>query len=147
MEQASLFQLFEAAPGFVANLAGVMPAIRAGMNRTASRYTPGRKMLVDAINDVARREGIALTSGGGKKISPEILDKWLQPQERGHAPCLEGILCFCLASGDYSPLEPIWKPFGLVLIPADELRFLNVGKAQVRLEEARAELKKAKARL
>lgn len=147
MEQASLLTILASSPGFAANLAGVMPAIRAGMNRAAARYEPGRKELVDAINETARREGVALTSGGGKQISKEVLDKWLQPGERGHAPGLEAIMCFCLAVKDYSPLEAIWKPFGLVLMPADDLRYLKLGKAQARYEEARAELKNARAKL
>ena len=147
MEQASLLQFFTASPGFAANLAGVMPAIRAGMNRAAAHYEPGRKELVDAINETAKREGLALTSGGGKQISLEHLNKWLQPGERGHAPTLEAIMVFCLATKDYSPLEAIWKPFGLVLIPAEDMRFLTLGKAQANYEDARAALKTARAKV
>jgi hypothetical protein len=144
MEQASLLSLLGSG---AVGLAGVMPAVRAGMNRAAKNYAPGRKMLVDAINDVAEREGIALTSGGGKSVKPDIVDKWLQPRERGHAPSFEAILCFCLATGDHTPLEPLWRSLGLAVIPAKELPYLEIGKAEVEKKKADSKRKAAWAKL
>lgn len=147
MSQASLLDFLTANTGATAGLAGVMPAVRAIMNRVAGEYEPGRKMLVDALIETAKREGIALTSGGGKVISEAQLDKILQHGDRGHEPTLGFILCFCLTTGDYSALEPVWKPFGLVLIPAGDLRFLEYGKTCDALKKARETKKKLEARL
>jgi len=54
-----------------------MPAVRAAMARVAGEYPESRKTLVDANNEAARRESIALTSGGGESISEDQLDKCL----------------------------------------------------------------------
>ena len=144
--QASLLDFLAVNTG-TAGLAGVMPAVRAAMNRVAGEYKLGRKMLVDAINQTAQREGIALTSGGGKAIKEDQLNKILQHGDRGHEPTLGFILCFCLAAKDYAPLEPLWKPFGLVLIPAQELRYLEYGKTCDALKKAKEAKRKQEAGL
>lgn len=147
MDQCSLLEMLNAPTGAYRHLAGVMPAIRANMNRVASEYPEGRKMLVDAIVEVAQREAIPITASGGKTITKEQLDKFLQHGERGHEPTLGFILCFCIATKDYSALEPIWKPFGLVLIPARDLPLLEYGRTCDALKKAREQKKKLEARL
>jgi len=141
--------LFDASPvsGMTAGLAGVMPAVRAIMARVAGEQPEGRKLLVDAINTTARREGVSLTSGGGKAISKDTLDKWLQPGERGHAPTLDAVLCFCIATRDTSPLEPVWKAFRLAIIPAGDVHLLEYGKICDALNKAKAQKRKLEARL
>lgn len=146
MSQRSLFDL-PAAQGATVGLAGVMPAVRAAMARVAGEYAEGRKVLVDAINEAARRENVALTAGGGKTISKDQLDKFLQSGERSHAPTLEAVLCFCLATQNFTPLEPIWKAFRLVLIPTADLPFLEYGKTCDAIKKAREQKKKLEARL
>jgi len=143
--QHSLFDY--PAKGMTVGLAGVMPAVRASMARVAGEQPEGRKLLVDAINETARREGIALTSGGGKSISKDQLDKWLQPGERGHAPTLDAVLCFCAATQNTSPLEPIWKAFRLALISAADVHYLEYGKSCDALRKAKEQKKKLEARL
>ena len=139
--------LFPAPQDATVGLAGIMPAVRASMARVAGEYPEGRKALVDVINDTARRENIALTSGGGKSISKDQLDKWLQSGERGHAPTLDAVLCFCLATQNFTPLEPLWKVFRLALVPAADLHFLEYGKTCDALNRAKAHKRKLEARL
>ena len=74
MRQGSLFELTPNNAGSPVNLAGLLPSIRAEMHRVATQFGPGRKLLVDSINHVARREAVALSSGGAKSISNEVLD-------------------------------------------------------------------------
>ena len=128
MRQGSLFDIPTLETSGAVGLAGVMPQVRARMNLVAGNYEPGRKMLVDAIVAVAKREGIPLTSGGGKTITIDILDKWLQSSDRGHEPTLGAIMCFCLATGDSSPIEPVLKALCLTAIPTADLKYIEYGK-------------------
>ena len=129
MRQGSLFDLLPPDnPDETVALVGMMPAVRAEMNRVAAEYEPGRKLLVDAITKIAQRETVALSPGGAKTLEPSVLDKWLQPTDRGHAPHLEAIICFCLATGNASPIKPVLKVLGLVAIPESELEDLEYGK-------------------
>lgn len=131
--------------GKIVGLIGLYPQIRARMNMVAKRYDEGRDMLVDAINAVAEREKIALTNGGGTSINKPQLDKWLQPKAQGHEPPLTAIVCFCLATNDFSPLEPVHEALGIVVVPKADLRFLRLGKASVHLKKAKEEFKDAEA--
>lgn len=130
MRQASLFDILpQADPDESVGLAGVMPAIRAAMNRVAGKDEECRKQMVESINAVARRENVPLTRGGGKAIEKATLDKWVQSaSDQGHAPSLEAILCFCLATGDASPVKPMLKALGLEVIPKADLEDLEYGK-------------------
>ena len=78
MRQGSLFDILPREEADTCGLAGLMPAIRAGMNYSAGQDEEGRKMLLEKISAIAKREGVALTSGGGKTLEKDTLDKWLQ---------------------------------------------------------------------
>lgn len=146
MKQGSLFDALSA-PDATVGLAGIMPAIRAAMNRVAGEYPEGRKLLVDAITGVAQREGVALTSGGGKSITLDQLNKWLQSGERGHEPSLAAILCFCIATNNFSPLLPVLRLFGLCVVPQERMKYLEYGESLWRLREEKQRLKNLEARL
>jgi hypothetical protein len=148
MSQASLFDsLSPDSVSLTAGLAGVMPNIRAAMLRVCKEYPEGRKSLPDAISEVAQREGIALTSKGGKAISLEVLNKWLQPNASEHEPGIRAILAFCHATQNFSPLDPILKACGLAVIPAAKLPLLALGEACALEDKAKAAKRKAKALL
>lgn len=146
MRQASLFDLCHQTGDAVA-LAGLMPSIRAAMNRVAGKDEEGRKQLVEKINTIAKRESVALTRGGGKTIEKSTLDKWLQASDQGHAPTLEAIAIFCLAAGDASPLKYLISLLGLEVIARSDLRYLRYGKACAGIKKAKDELKNAEAEL
>ena len=146
MLQASLFQYLPAEDSAV-GLGGLMPSIRAEMNRVASEYEPGRKMLAEAISKIARREGVTLGSTGAKSITEDTLNKLLQSGDEGRDPSLKLVLCFCLATKDFSPLRPIFKLAGLVVIPKDDLRYLEYGKTCDALKKAREQKRKLEAKL
>ena len=146
MEQASLLQILAPARS-TAGLAGVMPEIRARMNVTAKAFPAGRRLLVDEIVATAQRENIALTPGGGKTLTPEQFDKVLQHKDGKHEPSFGLILCFCLATGDAGPLEPVWEALGLTVIPAEDKAHLEYGKACAAYAKAQKLKKQWEARL
>lgn len=147
MTQGSLFDCLSPSKGGTIGLAGLMPTIRAEMNRAASAYAPGRKMLADAISAVARREGVALSATGAKSVSEDMLDKWLQPGAAGHKPSLEAVFCFCIAVGNWTPLAPLFRVAGLTVIPQSDLPYLEYGKTCDAIRKARELKKKQEAKL
>ena len=146
MIQGSLFDITQDGSAAFVGLAGVMPAIRARMNVVAKNYEKGRDHLVDAINEVAQRENIALTRGGGKTITSEQLSKWLQPAATGHEPNFAAILCFCTATGDTSPMQPAMRVLGLVAVSPQDAKYLEYGKICAELNETAAESRKKRER-
>lgn len=147
MKQGSLFDiLLRDGSDTIVGLAGVMPAVRARMNFVAKQFLQGRDILTDIIIAVAQRENIPLTKGGGKTITPEQLDKWLQPAATGHEPSFNAILCFCIATQDASPMQPILKVLGLVAVSPEDATYLEYGKVCAELEKDSAGLRQKKER-
>lgn len=119
-------------------LAGAMPAIRAAMSRVAGDAEgEGRKALVDKINRIARQEGIRLTGGNVKNISKDTLDKWLSPTDTAHAPGVNAILTFCIATNDFTPLGVMLRPFGLDIMTHEDRRLRDIAKADEEIKALR----------
>lgn len=110
-------------------LAGVMPAIRAAMNRAAGADIEGRKKLVDRINTIATNAGVRLTQGNTKAISKDLLDKWLSPSDRDHTPSLLAVVVFCKATNDPAPLKAALKALGLDVMTDEDRRHRDYGRA------------------
>ncbi len=118
-------------------LAGLMPALRAAMNRAAGEDEAGRKLLVDRINAVAQSAGVRLTSGSAKVISKDTLDKWLNPLDRDHTPGLLAVVAVCIATRDHGALRVLLQCFGLDLMTAEDRKHRDYGKACLAEREAR----------
>ena len=147
MRQGSLFDLIPPEnPIEMVGIVGVMAEVCAEMNALADTYEPGRKQLAVDVSAVAKRERVSLTSGGGKELTVDGLNKWVQPSQRAHEPSIEGILCFCLATRSARPIKPMLKRLGLVVITEAELKDLEYGKICRAERDIRARKKTLEAR-
>lgn len=133
-KQLSLFQSHAQDFG---HLAGLVPTIRAAMNRAAGADEAGRKLLVDKINSIAASAGIRLTSGNVKAISKDTLDKWLAPGDRDHTPSALAIVVFCAATCNHEPLRVMLKELGLDVMTVEDRRLRDYGRACRTEREAR----------
>lgn len=118
-------------------LAGLIPSLRAAMNRAAGADAAGRKLLVDRINDIARQAGLRLTTGNALSISKDTLDKWLAPSDRDHTPSLLAVVVFCAATGDSAPLQMMLRALGLDVMTAEDRIHRDYGRACLAEREAR----------
>lgn len=118
-------------------LAGLVPAMRAAMNRAAGGDEAGRKLLVDRINAVAQEAGIRLTAGNAKAVSKDTLDKWLNPNDRDHTPGVLAVAAFCAATRDVGALRVLLQAMGLDVMTAEDRKHRDYGKACLAEREAR----------
>lgn len=118
-------------------LSGVMPAVRASMNRAAGADAEGRKRLVDRVNAIAANSGVRLTQGNTKAISKDLFDKWISPSDRDHTPSLLAVVVFCKAVGDPAPLRVVLKALGLDLMTEEDRRQRDYGRACLEERAAR----------
>jgi len=135
MRQGSLF---DDDPG---RISGLLPAMRAAMNRAAGEDEAGRKLLVDRINAVAQLAGIRLTAGNTKVISKDTLDKWLNPNDRDHTPGILALAAFCLATKDASALGVLLRALGLDVMTPEDRKHRDYGRACLAEREARKKKK------
>ncbi len=134
LKQLSLFQGDGQDYG---QLAGLVPSIRAAMNRAAGGDESGRKLLVDKINAIAALAGVRLTAGNTKAISKDTLDKWLSPGDRDHTPSLMAVVVFCAATGSREPLRMMLQSLGLDVMTLEDRRLRDYGRACAAEREAR----------
>jgi len=118
-------------------LAGLIPAMRAAMNRAAGEDESGRKLLVDRLNAVAREAGVRLTLGNSHALSKDTLDKWLSPSDRDHTPGILAVAVFCAATKDASALRMLLQAVGLDVMTAEDRKHRDYGKACLAEREAR----------
>lgn len=123
-------------------LSGLVPAMRAAMNRAAGEDDTGRKQLVDRLNAVARDAGIRLTAGNAKAISKDTLDKWLNPNDRDHTPGLLAVAVFCVATREIGPLRVLLKSLGMDVMTDEDRRLRDYGQACLAERMARKTKKK-----
>lgn len=124
------------------HLAGLMPSIRAAMNRAAAQDEEGRKLLVDKINAIAASGGLRLTAGNCTTISKATLDKWLAPGDRGHTPSLLAVVVFCAATGNHEPMRVILSSLGLDVMGTEDRKLRDYGRACITEREARRRKRK-----
>ncbi len=123
-------------------LAGLIPTLRAAMNRAASEDEAGRKLLVDRINAVAQAAGVRLTAGNAKAISKDTLDKWLNPADRDHTPGLLAVAVFCQATRDAGALRVLLQALGLDVMSTEDRKLRDYGRACLAEREARKNKRK-----
>lgn len=124
-------------------VAGLIAAVRAGMAQAATRSHLSRPQLVDRINAIAGAAGVRLTKGnGGKAISGDTLDKWLNPGALEHAPGLLAINVICLALGDPGPILTMLALHGLEAMTPEDRKLLDYGRAMAQQRKARKTLRK-----
>ncbi|PKN06667.1 MAG: hypothetical protein CVU73_15935 [Deltaproteobacteria bacterium HGW-Deltaproteobacteria-8] len=123
-------------------LAGVIPAMRAAMNRAAGEDESGRKLLVDRLNAVAREVGVRLTTGSAHALSKDTLDKWLNPNDRDHTPGILAVAVFCAATKDAGALRVLLQSIGLDVMTQEDRKHRDYGKACLAEREARKRKKR-----
>lgn len=123
-------------------LAGVIPAMRAAMNRAAGEDESGRKLLVDRLNAVAREAGVRLTTGNAHALSKDTLDKWLNPNDRDHTPGILAVAVFCAATKDAGALRVLLQSIGLDVMTQEDRTHRDYGKACLAERDARKRKKR-----
>lgn len=123
-------------------MSGLLPAMRAAMNRAAGEDKSGRDMLLDRVNAIAQAAGIRLTAGSAKVVSKDTLDKWLNPQDREHTPGILAVVAFCVAAKDVGALRVLLKVIGLDVMTEEDRRLRDYGQACLNEREARKRKRK-----
>lgn len=118
-------------------LSGLVPAMRAAMNRAAGEDEAGRKQLVDRLNAVAQAAGVRLTAGNAKVISKDTLDKWLNPNDRDHTPGILAVAALCVATRDMGPLRVLLRALGLDVMTEEDRKLRDYGRACLDERKAR----------
>lgn len=117
------------------------PLVKAAMHQSAKNCGLSREQLCDKMNTIAHLSGIRLNKNA-RKLSLEILDKWLNRGERDHFPSLNALQVFMLATADDTPLQALARALGSACISPDEQKILKSALIDREIERLRKEKKK-----
>lgn len=133
-----------------AALAGLMPALKAALNRATrtwcDRQGLKREALLERMNELAENAGVSLTAGNGG-TSMAVFEKWLAPRDTTNVPGVVALSVFCSATGDHSPLAVVLGVHGCALMGPDDKKLRDYGQALLLEREARQRKKRLEAEL
>ena len=131
-------------PSVSAHAGGLMPALKACMQRALAAATPplSREQLVDRMNEIARHQGLKITSGRSKVLTTSILDKWLAPNDSEDVPPILAFEVFMMALGNFDPLRLLVEFNGCKMVTPDEIPVLMYGREKLEAKERARRLKR-----
>ncbi|MCL4503853.1 MAG: hypothetical protein M1438_18675 [Deltaproteobacteria bacterium] len=113
-------------------VADPLPAMKIAIKEAIRRAKLSREQIVDAMNH------LAVVAGIQRRISKDVLDKWTAPTAEERIIHLELLQLFCLATGDYLPLEVYVKAFpGVRLVSEERYRVLEWAEAEITARQAK----------
>jgi len=147
--QLSLFSDFGgrgqgSSSSMIGHVGGLTAALKACMQSTLASAAPhfSRAQLVDRMNQIAKQNGIKVTTGRTRLLTTNILDKWLAPNDADDIPPLMAVEVFMLAVGSLAPLEMLAEFHGCKLLTPDETLLFEYGKAKFESKERSRQLRK-----
>ena len=127
----------------IAQLAGVLPAIKAAMRGIAGAPEgEGRKALPDKLNAIARASGIKLTGGNAHGISEEMLHKILSPSDDSRPPSVLMLLAFYKATSNPAHIRAMLRAVGLDIMTEDDRKLRDYARAILDQKKARKQARK-----
>ena len=90
--------------------------IKDAMNKDVRESNLSREQIVDRMNLLADQHGVCLTRGTSKRLTVEVLEKWLNPSELTRQIPLKALPIFCAAIGSCSAIEVLTRPLRLRVI-------------------------------
>lgn len=131
----------------IKTFAMTVPDIKRAMHEAAKSSKYSREEIVDRMNDLATRHGVALVKGNAKGITPETLEQWLKPSEIHRYPCLAALVVFCAAADTAAPIAAMASLLGVMVINEDEVNLLKWAKLYHKSKTAREQMRQIEVKL
>ncbi len=122
------------------------PLIKSALHNAARESRLSREQLVDRANAIAARSGVRLNKNA-KKLSLEVLEKWLNPADRDHMPSLNALQVLMLALENQDPLRVLARAMGAELLSAQEAKLLQAAKLEREIKQLQQQKKRLEAQL
>lgn len=114
-----------------------LPALKIAIKEAIDGSKLSRELIVDAMIRLGVLAKIK------RRITLDVLNKWTAESAEERIIHLELLLLFCLATGDYLPLEVYVKAFpGVRLVNKERYRVLEWAEAEIAAREAKKAAKR-----
>jgi hypothetical protein len=109
------------------------------MNLAARRSQMSREQIVDGMNELAERYGVALVANGA--LSLETFEKWINPGDLSRQMPMKALPIFCAIVRDNAALDVMARPVGAAVIGPEDQNLLKWARAYFRARDARNEMR------
>lgn len=121
--------------------------LKVAMNDDVKACGLSREQLVDAMNDLADRNGVCLVHGNGVRLTLDTFEKWLNVSDLSRIIPLKDLPIFCAATGRYAAVNVLAKSMGLRVIDAREQKMLSWAEAKLEVQKKSKQIRKLEAEL
>ena len=125
----------------------VARSLKDAMNNDVRESGLSREQLADRMNLIADQHGVSLTRGTSKRLTVEVLEKWLNPSELTRQIPLKALPIFCAAVGNYSAIEVLARPLGLRVIAERDQKLLAWAEAKLAVKQQGQKIRRLEAEL
>ncbi|MDH5524482.1 MAG: hypothetical protein OEY01_10895 [Desulfobulbaceae bacterium] len=114
--------------------------IKSAMNQAIKKSNLKREQVLDLMNDLAERRGVRMNGKGG--LSKDTFEKWLNVEEESRMPGIKGLTIFCAVLGTASPLEPMTRLLGHMIIEGNDIAMLEWARRYHKTKDLRKQMRK-----
>ena len=122
--------------------------LKEALHLSAKMCGLSRDEIVDGMNRLATRYGVALVKGNGRgNLTRETLEKWLNPEDATRQIPVKALPIFCAVTKDVSPMEVMVRPLGCTVVDPDRQKKLAWAAAKLAATAAQAKIRKLEAEI
>lgn len=113
----------------------VTAAIKEALNKDVKDSQFSREQVVDRMNRLADNYGIRLANGNGRRLTIDIFEKWLNPNDMSRQIPAKAIPVFCAATRRSTVVEALIAPIGLMVVGEREQKMLDWAEAKLAIKK------------
>jgi hypothetical protein len=121
--------------------------VKEAMSSDVLKSGLSREQVVDRMNELAASYGVDLSNGNSRKLTLEIFEKWISPNNTARQMPLKAVSIFCAAVGGCAVLDVIARPIGSRVIGDQEQKLLSWAKAKRAISEHNRTVRRLEAEL
>ena len=118
----------------------VVRDVKESLNQAVKDSGKSREQILDSVNELAHRHGLALSGKGG--VSKDLLDKWLNVEDDSRVPGIKALSLLCAVLETSEPILPLVLPLGGMVINDEDVKLLEWARAYQASKALRKKMRK-----
>lgn len=117
----------------------VVRDVKEALNRAVKESGQSREQVLDRMNALAQRHGMAQE---GRGCSKDMFEKWLNPQDSSRVPGIRDLALLCAALGTVTPMTVMVGALGGMAIDGNDVRLLEWARLYHKTKAVRKKMRK-----
>lgn len=118
----------------------VVRDIKEALNQEIKASGKSRDQVLDLMNDLAKRNGMALNGKNG--MSKDMFEKWLNVEDDSRIPGIKGLTLLCAALGTVRPMGVMMASLGGMAIEEEDIKLLEWARVYHKTKALRKQMRR-----